>query len=271
MKSKHSRVQVLSVLFLFCIAGWGWPLSANAAMPTDISGHWAHKHIESMVAQGVIAGYPDGSFRPDNPITRAEFVSMINRSFYFMQKGFIHYIDVAEGDWYYQELARAQMAGYIKGNPEGTFLPNREITRQEAAVMLAKALRLDTTAYTPLTFTDSKSIPEWSYNAIGAVVKYGCMSGLGDGSFQPTALCSKAQAAVMLDLAREKKAWVITQPGMYGPDSGMATIDSNAVIKAPGVILRNTTIQGCLIYGIGIREDQVTLRNVKVMGPVLHQ
>lgn len=128
------------------------PLALTAAMivpsvpamaaPSDIAGHWAESVITQWQSKGLIQGYEDGTFKPGNTITRAEFVTLMNNAKGFWSEGSINFSDVKNGSWFYSAVARAVAAGYVKGYSDGSFKPGNTITRAEAAVMIANAARL---------------------------------------------------------------------------------------------------------------------------------
>ena len=111
---------------------------ASAAEPafTDTPSSWYNKAINAAVNRGIMKGYPDGSFRPNAPITRAEFTQMIstidNKPY-----GVAPFADVV-GHWAERPIGSEYQAGRIKGYPDGTFRPNAFITRAEAVVILNK-------------------------------------------------------------------------------------------------------------------------------------
>ena len=106
----------------------------------DISGHWAETQIKEWANIGYINGYPDGTFLPDNSITRAEFLTLVNKIFKFENKTNINFIDVRPDYWAYSEIQKGISAGYVSGDKNGTFRPDDFITRQEAAVIINKLL-----------------------------------------------------------------------------------------------------------------------------------
>ena len=176
------------------------PVQAFAAS-SDIVGHWAESAITSWQDKGLISGYEDGTFKPDNSITRAEFATMINKALGFTEKGEVSFSDVKEGDWYYDAISIAAKAGYCSGYTDGTFKPNATITRAEAAVMisLAKSLAKDETATSK--FSDAANIPAWAKGYVGAVVSAGYMSGRPNGTFDGTNTITRAEAVSSIDRA----------------------------------------------------------------------
>lgn len=107
---------------------------------TDIDNHWAKEEIQYMMDKNIVSGYPDGNFKPDKQITRAEFVKIINYIFGYLEKDSILFTDVKEGDWFYEEVAKAVRAGYISGYEDGTMKPNNPITRQEVSKVMGMVL-----------------------------------------------------------------------------------------------------------------------------------
>ena len=122
------------------------PLALTAAMivpsvpamaaPSDIAGHWAESVITQWQSKGLIQGYEDGTFKPGNTITRAEFVTLMNNAKGFWSEGSINFSDVKNGSWFYSAVARAVAAGYVKGYSDGSFKPNNNIARGQMAKIL---------------------------------------------------------------------------------------------------------------------------------------
>ncbi|MFM1652313.1 S-layer homology domain-containing protein [Brevibacillus sp. B_LB10_24] len=99
----------------------------------ELERHWAKQVLERWLDKGLLRGYSDGSILPDNPITRAEMVALINRAVGFNEQAAAHFSDVHTSDWFAREIAVATAAGYVNGYGDGTFLPNHAITRQVGA------------------------------------------------------------------------------------------------------------------------------------------
>lgn len=175
-------------------------------MPTDIVDNWAYAQISSLINQGIASGYPDGTFKPDNTVTRAEFIVMINKAFGFNLSQDINYTDVKPDYWAYNDLKIAAAAGYIAGFEDGSMKPDSPVNREQAAVILAKVLVLDTSASKILPYTDAQTIGAWSLNSISALFDAGLISGYPDGTFQPTNPITRAEAAVLI--AKGLTDWV---------------------------------------------------------------
>jgi hypothetical protein len=171
----------------------------------DIEGHWAQDVINFHAEVGRIAGYEDGSFRPSQSVTRAEFVTMANR--FFDIRGSVEFgcsfTDVNENDWFFADVATAEKAGYISGYPDGTFRPNALITREEAAVILCKLTNRDpSTNADNIEFADSDSISPWAYGYVKRLVFSYIIKGYPDNTFRPKNPVTRAEAVVLVDNTR---------------------------------------------------------------------
>ena len=98
-------------------------------LPADT---WYTEAVKTLAAKGIIRGYTDGTFRPDAPISRAEFVAMLSR-FTSMSSGEMIFSDIPSNHWAYQHIVSATSKGWINGYPDGTFRPEQNIARAEAA------------------------------------------------------------------------------------------------------------------------------------------
>jgi len=176
------------------------------AAPNDLSGHWAEKVMTEWQEKGLIRGYEDGSVKPDNAVSRAEFVIMMNNALGLKGGGKVSFTDVKEGDWYYNAVATAVTVGYCKGYDDGSFKPGATITRAEAAIMIANAAGLKANAVATATFKDAAAIPAWAKGSVGAVVEAGFMSGYPDGTFGAAASIKRAEAVSSLNRVMGSKA-----------------------------------------------------------------
>jgi len=259
-------LQICSIVSLFLFLGAG----ASFAQPPDILGHWAEKQINGWIDKGFARGYPDGSFKPDYSITRAEFITLVNKSFGLTGNAPAHFTDASSTDWFFKDVCSAMAAGYISGYEDGTLRPDNEISRQEVAVILSRLLKLKIpeNANAVSRLKDLASIPQWSRGPVNAVVANGYMAGYPDQTYQPEKFITRAEAIVTLERAAGEatKAASFDQAGTYGPEQGINTIDGNVVVSAAGVTLQNTAINGRLALTEDIGEGNVSLKNVTVKG-----
>lgn len=195
MKNRIAIVAALCIILTMSMT-----TNAKAAEVTDISNYWAGTTIQAWVDKGFVLGYPDGKFRPNNNISRAEFVTLINKAYGYSEKRGMTFTDVRIGDWFYNALSVASAAGYISGYPDKTMKPNNPITREEAAAIIMKIEDLQANPIAANTFKDASTIT-WSKGAIGAVVKAKIMFGYEDGTFKAQSYISRGESVVSLDRA----------------------------------------------------------------------
>ena len=196
--SLRKSKKLIAFLAVCCMIFYLMPTAAFGAAASDISGHWAQDKIQSYLDAGLTTGYSDGTFKPDNYITRAEFVTLVNKVFGYTGVAPINYSDVSQGAWYANDIAIAEAAGYITGYPGNTFRPESPITRAEAAMILMKINNLAANPQGASNFTDIATL-EWFNAAIGAVFGADIMNGYPDGSFKPGDFIKRGEAIVAVD------------------------------------------------------------------------
>ena len=167
---------------------------------TDIDGHWAKDDIEAMAAKGVVSGVTETTFEPDRNITRAEFATLICKALGITAVNSGSFADVMVGEWYFPYVNAAASAGLIVGY-DGYFRPDDLITRQEMAVILAKAYAF--WGYAPKVggidkFSDKESIADWAYSSVDTAATAGLIFGLTQDTFGPYEYTTRAQAVSVL-------------------------------------------------------------------------
>ncbi|HEX3010904.1 MAG TPA: S-layer homology domain-containing protein, partial [Syntrophomonadaceae bacterium] len=151
------------------------------------SSYWAYQPIVSLVQTGVLSGYPDGTFKPEKKVSRAESARYLvcGLGLQDMNTGAVHdFPDVYKNYWAYQYISIAAQKGYITGMPDGTFNPGGEISGAQLAVMLVKALPYEKTVQ-----IQAGSLWYSGY------VEYAQKAGLLYPDFQPAGTVSRAQCA----------------------------------------------------------------------------
>jgi hypothetical protein len=161
-----------------------------------------------MAAKNAVNGYEDGTFKPEEKVTRAQFVKMLVSSLEEKLEAYDgSFTDVAEGDWFAPYVAAAKKLGIASGYADGSFKPNKEISRTEMAVMLSsltdEELTEEDAAKELTVFADADSIPSWAREAVAEVVKAGLMNG-DNGSFNPNNTANRAEAAAVIYRAYNK-------------------------------------------------------------------
>ncbi|MFB5763805.1 S-layer homology domain-containing protein [Paenibacillus medicaginis] len=184
--------------------------SSASAATENLSTHWAGDQVKRWVAAGYLGGYKDGKVKPDASITRAEFISLINRTLIppassvtvSTYGGGSTFSDLSAGSWAYNAMMSAAQSGYLSGYSDGTIRPNEKVTRQEAAAIIAKVNGLTPRPASSLSgFSDYDEIASWSKGSVAAVIGQGYMNGYPDGSFKPEKPLTRAEAVVLLDAA----------------------------------------------------------------------
>lgn len=175
----------------------------------DIANHWAKADIEFMVDKGVIKGISATEFAPNNPITRAEFAALLVRALGLeADTGYaLSFTDVSKSKWYYGEVAAAFKAGIVKGASATTFAPNANITREEMAVMITRAMA-EAGKETDMTdaqvqeklakFKDAADIASWAQADVAKAVEFGIIEGRTADTFVAKANATRAESAVMI-------------------------------------------------------------------------
>lgn len=192
MIKKKSIISILLCLVMMIQVLGIIPVYAS----TDYDNHWAKSQIENLIKNDVITGYRDGSIKPDNVITRAEFVTLTNKIFKYEGKSEQNFKDIQGNEWYAEQFLIAKEAGYLSGDDKGNANPNSAITRAEVCVIVSKALNL--TEDTNLSFKDNNEIPVWAKPYIGAMAKSGIVQGYPDGSFGASKNIKRAEAFVIV-------------------------------------------------------------------------
>ncbi|MNI64454.1 Endo-1,4-beta-xylanase A precursor [compost metagenome] len=170
----------------------------------DLEGHWAKGDIELMSNKLVINGTGDGTFVPDQSITRAEFAVLISRALGLPTESVTgDFSDVSETDWYAGAVQAASEMGIIQGLGDGTFQPNALITREQAAAMILRAAAISgkapaATGITLEQFSDSSSVSSWATHSIKQAVASGLIQGETSDRFAPKSKVNRAQTAVIL-------------------------------------------------------------------------
>jgi hypothetical protein len=139
----------------------------------DIQGNWAQAFIEALAARGIIQGFPDGTFRPNAPVTRAQFAAMIRQAFEQpLERPATQFSDIPANFWALDAIQEAYRMGFMEGYPNNIFLPDQNIPRVQVLVALVSGLDLSapaqTTAILNQTFQDAAQIPDWAQTSIAA-------------------------------------------------------------------------------------------------------
>ncbi|MHA6482763.1 DUF4838 domain-containing protein [Paenibacillus sp. strain BS8-2] len=257
---------VMSLLVVYCIlVTIMFPNSAvvrgetaNDAETSELFDHWAYPVMNKWLMEGLLNGKGKDQYLPDKPITRAEFVTFVNRVFKFTQKSEHPFKDVAASDWYADDIAKIYRAGIIQGVSKSKFEPNKNISREDAAVIISRAFKLMSSGHKTDSFKDEESISSYALEAVRAMYDKGYAKGRGNGEFSPKSNISRAEVIQLLD---NVMGTLIQKEGSYSSDAS-----GNLVINTEGVILENIVIYGDLFITQGAGQGNIKLDGVIVHG-----
>jgi uncharacterized lipoprotein YddW (UPF0748 family) len=172
---------------------------------SDLEGHWAAADIGAMAGLGFVKGYPEGDFKPDAPIKRADFVLMMMNMLPYDASGkdAAPFLDMAPDAYYLEAVRDARRMGIVTGAGDDMFFPEDEITRQDMMTIAYRAFtvtgRLTATAdaQTLDGFKDKGDVAVYAAAAIAALVGGGYVNGI-DGELAPGKGATRAETAVLL-------------------------------------------------------------------------
>ncbi|WP_338593396.1 immunoglobulin-like domain-containing protein [Paenibacillus sp. Y5S-9] len=168
----------------------------------DVIQDWAKDAISALGARGIVKGVGDGEFNPNGQVTRAEFITMLMKLFELSdESATTSFNDVKQGEWYHGNIATAQKLGIVNGKPDGRFGVHENITREDMAVMVYKAIQIKQLALASgeaTAFKDVANIASYAKQAVEAIQRAGIINGVGNDEFAPKKNASRAEAAVMI-------------------------------------------------------------------------
>ena len=165
-------------------------------------GHRNYAHINTLVELGIINGYSDSTFRPNNTLTRAQAAIMIARAIGLSTEGVSsNFSDVPSTHAAYKFISAAQNAGIINGYSDGTFRPNASITRAQIAIMVQRAFQVQASG-TTISFSDVP-VGYAPKSFIETLASQRIVNGYSDGTFKPTSNITRAQFSTMINNAIE--------------------------------------------------------------------
>jgi len=221
MNSRRLK-RIATTLVTLVALGLSAPTSAQATTLRDVGGHWARSQILSGVADGYIAGFPDGTFRPDQPITRAEFFSLITGALGLEP----HPADSAPyAPWHWSvQLGILQAAvdgGLLNPTDYGNWIvPDVSITRREIVLVAVRALgREGLVGQHALTATDAAAYPGWLQDWAAEALAGGILHGYDDGSVGLDRTATRAEALVMVQRVRAQVLMTLS-PSAAAADPG---------------------------------------------------
>ena len=140
---------------------------------SDVRGHWAEPFIQGLISRNLISGFPDGTFKPEAPINRAQYASIVAKAYDLpLKQPANNFSDVPQNFWALDSITKSNRMGFIAGFPDGTFRPGQNLTRVQALVSLVNGLGL--TGGTPSvisTYSDRAEIPSYATNLVATATQ----------------------------------------------------------------------------------------------------
>lgn len=170
----------------------------------DIQNNWARSFIEALAARGVILGFPDGTFRPDEPVTRAQFAAMVRQAFGGApERPGISFVDVPVTYWGFEAIQEAYRTGFLEGYPNNIFQPEQNIPRVQVLVSLVSGLDLspptDPATVLSTNFEDAPEIPTFARNSVAAATLNQLVVNYPDVAFlNPNQVATRADVAAFI-------------------------------------------------------------------------
>ncbi|BAY44387.1 hypothetical protein SAMD00079811_19860 [Scytonema sp. HK-05] len=194
------------------------PAGGPVAFKDVAANYWAKSYIEALASKNIIAGFPDGTFKPNEPVTRAQFAAIVSKAFApAAQRQAINFNDVTRNFWGFQVIQSAYQGGFVSGYPDKTFKPEQQIPRVQVLVSLASGLGLSANTQNVLSvYSDASQIPNYATNSVAAatarqlVVNYPAV-----GQLNPNRQATRAEVAAFVYQALVSKGTAQAIPSPY--------------------------------------------------------
>jgi hypothetical protein len=216
------------------------PAAAQNVSFSDVSSaYWASDFIRALASRDIIAGFPDGTFRPNDPVTRAQFAAMVRKAFPKSRiRNAINFVDVPSNYWAYTAIQEAYTTGFLAGYPGNVFNPNQNIPRVQVLVSLANGLNYTASGSVSNVlsiYDDASGIPDYARSSVAAaterriVVNYPSLDMLN-----PNRNATRAEVAAFIyqALVSSGQAQAINSPYIVGqaPAPAQVVIPSGTTI-----------------------------------------
>jgi hypothetical protein len=215
------------------------PASAQTTFSDVSTNYWASGFIQELSNRGVIKGFPDGSFRPNDPVTRAQFAAMVRQAFNVTEvRNSTSFVDVPTDYWAYSAIQEAYTTGFMSGYPGSIFNPNQSIPRAQVLVSLTSGLKYTSTNNTSTVlqvYNDANDIPNYATGSIAAATERRLVVNYPDVKYlNPNQTATRAEVAAFIYQALSSTGNVsaIASPYIVGqaPQSTQVRIPSGTVI-----------------------------------------
>ena len=203
------------------------PTLAQTTFNDVPANYWAQTFIQELASRDIVKGFPDGGFRPNDLVTRAQFAAMISKA---MNKapirGGVTFVDVASNYWAASAIQKSYTTGFLAGYPGNVFEPSQNIPRVQILVSLANGLNY-TASQAPetilQTYSDAASIPNYARNSVAAATENRMVVNYPNVQFlNPNQTATRAEVAAFIyqALVRSGQVNAISSPYIVGQNSG---------------------------------------------------
>ncbi|HBL14382.1 MAG TPA: hypothetical protein DD379_23935 [Cyanobacteria bacterium UBA11162] len=173
---------------------------------SDLQNHWARLFIEALAQRGTVSGFPNGTFRPNNSMTRAEFAAIISKAFPKpSQRQYRPFLDIPSTHWAAAVIQKAYEIGFISGFPDQRFRPDDRISRVQVLVSLINGLEIaskvksDLVTVLPHIYQDAIAIPAYATDEIAIATRAGLVANYPNLNFlAPNLAATRADVAVFI-------------------------------------------------------------------------
>ena len=245
--------------------------AANLAGFSDFPTGWSYAAMTDAVNNGLLTGYGDGTIRPQERLTRAQMAAIINRAFGAEIKADIagKYSDVNPGDWFYDDIAKAVNMKTFAGDDSGNMRPNEPITREDAMVVISRALVVSSMGTELLyNYTDRDTVDGYAEAAVCAFLDRHYVQGYGDGTIRGRNYITREEFAQIMDNIFAAYVRVGGEISV-GNSEGEVIITGDNIGAGNTVRISSSYINGDLIIGDGLSTADIIIENVDVKGRIL--
>jgi hypothetical protein len=215
------------------------PAFAQTSFSDVSTNYWARDFIQALASRDIIKGFPDGSFRPNEPVTRAQFAAMVRKAFNKADvRTGINFVDVSSNYWAYTAIQDTYEMGFLTGYPGNVFNPEQNIPRAQALVSLANGLNYTSTAAAGTvlqSYTDATAIPDYARGSVAAATEKRIVVNYPDVKYlNPNQVATRAEVAAFIyqALVSAGQATALTSPYIVaGATTPTPPVDDRVIVK----------------------------------------
>ena len=185
---------------------------------------WYTNAVNYCAGRKYMSGYNYSTFKPNNTITRAEMATIMTSMLKLDLKASNTFTDVKNGKWYTEPILKCVKAGIMSGYSNTQFGPSDTLTREQGAVILAKAFNVGK-ATGRTTFSDDAKISKWAVGSVKAMVAKGLITGVGNNRFSPNTTMTRAQVSQIIYADSATKKFIDKTKTSLQTDWGKVYID----------------------------------------------